>query len=1017
MLRARMSSFAPRPKIVRTSPKSEHNLENENQPALPAPVSTKHKSSTARQTFFADGRWRRVFKAFKHGTGYTNKQPEWTNSLLDVSDDGRGTTTSVDGGQQGDSGLEEDDVTWLSAKDNEDTLALVLVERDLSANSQASHNMTASQDNFTALAPPTNTLHPHHPLPNDRKYRLKGYEASVHEGRLTPWFWLRYRAFPWVQHAFMRFFYPQFDDRKVEAAYSGRVYESQKFLSFVCSTYLVISWAIALTLLPKHPETSDKVFYWAIASALTVPLPIMIFYDLPKRVPIFYQCFLLVSIWSWSAYLITFMQLCRYYGGGLPHFSCAGRDMLNLFYYMVALPVIALFGMGQQRLYATIAPIIMIITPSALFIPRKSAWARFALEHIFLQALLLYIHWRREILERNVYFFNKKVKDALLALHHTRVHQSRVEAARARSTSYIFHEVRQPLNAAFLAYQNLAASTIIKPEFKFEWDTLRIKLTSMSKLLNDVLDQKRMDAGKFEIVSRPYAFHSVIRQVHFSARMAAELKKQEVTVDLDPNIDMAARIATYHAQQKSDEEIYRKIRASPGEDGIVNGDETRLTQVLNNLITNATKFTPENGKIRIVTRLVSPVVSLATPRSSTSSLRAPGRPHSSPLLTPPEVRPQMAMGGGLGTGKWDEDPERLVIRIEVVDNGCGISPSDVKDRHLFSPYAQAGVGRFQGGSGSGLGLSLVRRIVKLMGGRMGVESTAGSGTTFWVELPFKVTSVDSSSILPPLLSSPKSSYTSSGTTNVPSAQGSTGTTQAVSAQGSTGTNAASLPLPLSPTTEPDASEPPQSNVHLLPTPKISDASAKPGAPSDFNKTDPPVKVGAGISALIVDDDPTSRGLLARLLKRLGCTVAEAENGKVALQKLGMNDAADASSSPEVFKEQRINFTSPAADILEDPLARHTVYPFDVIFLDNQMPVMTGIEVASALRLADRRDFVVGLTGEAHVSDQERFLGAGVDEVLSKPALESQLREVLQKARARQPKDQSPRHLTREHQPP
>src|SRR5277367_6788012 len=73
-----------------------------------------------------------------------------------------------------------------------------------------------------------------------------------------------------------------------------------QFLAFVCSTWLVISWAIALTLLPKHNQISDVIFFYCVAPVLTVPLPLMIFYDLPKRFPTIYQCFLLVSIWSWS---------------------------------------------------------------------------------------------------------------------------------------------------------------------------------------------------------------------------------------------------------------------------------------------------------------------------------------------------------------------------------------------------------------------------------------------------------------------------------------------------------------------------------------------------------------------------------------------------------------------------------------------------------------------------------------------------------------------------------------------
>lgn len=104
-----------------------------------------------------------------------------------------------------------------------------------------------------------------------------------------------------------------------------------------------------------------------------------------------------------------------------------------------------------------------------------------------------------------------------------------------------------------------------------------------------------------------------------------------------------------------------------------------------------------------------------------------------PLSDQQTIVASTTIGERLGS-KWDEIGDRLVVRIEVVDNGVGISPADVIERRLFSPYAQAGMGRLQGGSGSGLGLSLVRRIVKLMGGRMGVESLVGAGTTFWVEL-------------------------------------------------------------------------------------------------------------------------------------------------------------------------------------------------------------------------------------------------------------------------------------------
>ena len=101
--------------------------------------------------------------------------------------------------------------------------------------------------------------------------------------------------------------------------------------------------------------------------------------------------------------------------------------------------------------------------------------------------------------------------------------------------------------------------------------------------------------------------------------------------------------------------------------------------------------------------------------------------------------------------------DQIVVRIEVRDTGVGIKPQDARDARLFSPYVQTEIGRYQGGKGTGLGLALVRRIVKLSGGRLGVKSKVrlyqyhhmrvlwltvvvqfNQGSCFWVELPLGV---------------------------------------------------------------------------------------------------------------------------------------------------------------------------------------------------------------------------------------------------------------------------------------
>jgi len=151
-------------------------------------------------------------------------------------------------------------------------------------------------------------------------------------------------------------------------------------------------------------------------------------------------------------------------------------------------------------------------------------------------------------------------------------------------------------------------------------------------------------------------------------------------------------------------------------------------------------------------------------------------------------------------------------------------------------------------------------------------------------------------------------------------------------------------------------------------------------PNKPEKTVPP-----GLRVLVVDDDQLTRTLMTRLLTRLGCKVSTAENGEVALEMV---------------------------------LSGHGGR-FAVVFLDNQMPVMSGLSMVAKLREAGRNDFVVGVTGNALLSDQEEYLEAGVDRcalffessfssrflgerdglmaifrVLTKPVLERSLRSML-----------------------
>lgn len=238
------------------------------------------------------------------------------------------------------------------------------------------------------------------------------------------------------------------------------------------------------------------------------------------------------------------------------------------------------------------------------------------------------------------------------------LHEKNIELQLAAESKNMFlanmsHELRTPLNGIIGFAEFLIdgkPGDLNSRQKEYLGDILNSG-RHLLQLINDVLDLAKVESGKMELSPEQFSISKAIEEVCAVAKPLAIKKHIQISVEVML------------------------------EDDTVTLDQQKLKQVLYNLLSNALKFTDDEGYV--------------------------------------------------GVKVFSESPD--TFKIEVRDSGIGIREEDIV--RLFKEFEQLESGTSRHYEGTGLGLALTRRIVEIQGGTIGVTSKLGAGSTFWVTLP------------------------------------------------------------------------------------------------------------------------------------------------------------------------------------------------------------------------------------------------------------------------------------------
>jgi len=246
-----------------------------------------------------------------------------------------------------------------------------------------------------------------------------------------------------------------------------------------------------------------------------------------------------------------------------------------------------------------------------------------------------------------------------------------IDRTKSEFFTNISHELRTPLTLILGPLKALQQRT-----YQGDKDSLYQMMSQNGKrllqLVNQLLDLSKLDQGKLELE---------LRNTHLN----------ELVAQTAANFDSACSLKNIELELYQDQPIHCKV------------DGDKIRDVLSNMISNAVKFTPEGGFIKVSVERAGPSSSASRAGNQTNGIK------SSQLLS------------------------KEHIKIVVRDSGIGIAEEDLDQ--IFNRFYQVKGTEYQDSTGTGVGLALVQKIVELHQGTIEVESEPGWGATFTVKLP------------------------------------------------------------------------------------------------------------------------------------------------------------------------------------------------------------------------------------------------------------------------------------------